>query len=175
MKMPVTSIAILCGALLLGAAGCGRPFDVKTAPGFIELEEESSYDYRATSPEGVVLGVRVLDNPSEQGDLNFWARAVTLRLRDVSGYALLETRDVASKDGTKGKQLRFGHDDEGKPYAYWVTLYVAQGRLFVFEAGGAKRDMDRFADGVDWMHRTAKVRCDTFVSPVLASRTCNRW
>ena len=80
---------------------------------------------------------------------------------------------MATKDGTKGKQLRFGHDDQGKVYAYWITLYIAQGRLFVFRRG-PKRDMDASPTAstgcID-----AKVRCNTFVSPVLASRTCNRW
>ena len=36
---------------------CGRPFDVKTAPGFVELEnQEPQYDFRAMAPEGVVVG-----------------------------------------------------------------------------------------------------------------------
>ena len=50
----------LASALLLlgaGGAGCGRPFDVKTAPGLVELEhQEPDYQFRAISPEGVVMG-----------------------------------------------------------------------------------------------------------------------
>ena len=69
----------------LGATACGRPFDVKTAPGFIELDDQApSYDYRAMTPEGVVMGVRALD-VDDKGDLAFWARAITLRFRQANG------------------------------------------------------------------------------------------
>ena len=43
-------------------------------------------------------------------------------MRDVSGYALLDTKDATALDGTKGKALTFGHDEDGKPYLYLLTL-----------------------------------------------------
>ncbi len=158
------------------AVGCGRPFYIKTAPGFVPLAHQSgyAYDYRATTPEGVVLAVRVIDD-EDRGDLAFWSQALTLQLRDVSGYALLETSDVISRDGTKGKLLKLAHDEDNKPYAYWVGVFLAQGRLFIVEAGGAKDTFERAKPNVEWMLKTLKVKCDTAVSPVLASRTCNRW
>ncbi len=169
-------ILLLAAAALTSVAGCGRPFDVKTAPGFVELENQApAYDYRATTPEGVVLSVRAIDNAEKKGDLAFWTRAVTLQMRDVSGYAMLDAKDVASKDGTKGKQLTFGHDEDGKPFTYWVTLFLAQDRLFLVEAGGAKEQMARYQPSLEWMEKQVRVRCQTFVSPVLASSTCNKW
>jgi len=170
--MRASMLLLLGAALFVGA--CGRPFDVKTAPGFVPLENQQAYDYRATTPEGVVVAVRVVED-EKRGDLDFWTQALTLQLRDVSGYALLETKEVASADGTKGKRLVFGHDEDNKPYTYWVTVFPAQGRLFVVEAGGAKDAFERAKPNVEWMVASVKVRCDTFVSPVLASRTCNRW
>ena len=164
------SIAVLAFAV----SACGRPFDVKTAPGFVPLENQTSYEYRATSPEGVVVAVRVVED-EKRGDLAFWTQAITLQLRDVSGYALLDSVDVASRDGTKGKLLKFGHDEGDKPFAYWVTIYPAQEKLFLVEAGGAKDAFDRAKPSVEWMLKSVRVRCDTIVSPVLASRTCNRW
>ena len=167
-------VTFLC-VLVLFAVGCGRPFDVKTAPGFVPLENQSTYDYRATTPEGVVVAVRVVDDEN-RGDLGFWTQAVTLQLRDVSGYALLDVSDVASRDGTRGKLLKFGHDEgDNKPFAYWVSIFPAQKRLFVVEAGGAKDAFDRAQPSIEWMLKSVRVRCDTVVSPVLASRTCNRW
>jgi len=68
---------------------------------------------------------------------------MTLQLRDVSGYALLESADTTSADGTKGKLLRFGHDEDDKPYVYGVAIFAAQGRLFVVEAGGQKELLSR--------------------------------
>lgn len=158
----------------LATTGCGRPFDVKTAPGFVALEGQTAYEYRATTPEGVVVGVRVIDD-EKRSDLDFWSQAMTLQLRDTVGYALLEKGDVASIDGTKGRLLKFGRDEGGKPYTYWVTIYAAQDRLFVVEAGGAEAAFERAKPNVEWMLKSVRVKCDTFVSPVLASRTCNRW
>jgi hypothetical protein len=167
-------LVVLVVAFAFAASACGQPFDVKTAPGFVPLENQSGYDYRATTPEGVVLAVRVVDD-EDRGDLAFWTQAVTLQLRDVSGYALLDVTDVASRDGTRGKLLKFGHDEANKPFTYWISIFPAQGRLFLVEAGGAKDAFERAQPSVEWMLKTVRVRCDTIVSPVLASRTCNRW
>lgn len=176
-KMNVMYKLLAAAVLVLSAAslgGCGRPFKVETAPGFIELAGQNDFAYRATTPEGVVVGIRVIED-EERADIDFWAKAVTLQMRDVSGYALLSTKDVQSRDGTKGKELRFGHDEDKKPYEYVVHLYAAQNRLFVVEAGGAKEQMDRAKASVDWTMKSVKVKCDTIVSPVLASKTCGRW
>lgn len=146
-------------ALLFAFAAC-RPFDIKTAPGFLELKEESSsYAYRATTPEGVVVGVRVVDLEGEgSDDLAFWTRALTIQMRDVSGYALLETHDAQSLDGVKGRQLRFGHDESGKPYVYWLTFFTSGKKLVIVEAGGAKEKFDQAAPSVQWMIQSVRVK-----------------
>lgn len=165
----------LLGLAALGSTACGRPFKVETAPGFVELDnQEPQYSYRAIAPEGVVMAVRVVPI-DDKGDLAFWTRSVTLRFRQLNAYALLDQTDVKARDGTPGKELRFGHDEAGKPYLYRVRLFVAQDRLFVIEVGGTKEQMERYKDSVDWMLLSVLVKCDTFVSPVLASKTCNRW
>lgn len=166
---------ILFFALFL--ASCGKPFKVQTAPGFVELENQETweYQYRATSPEGVVFAVKTIEVDEAKGDLDFWTKAVTLQLRDVQGYALLDAKDVTSLDGTKGKSLRFGHDEDGKPFDYWLTLYIAQSRLFLVEAGGAKAHFERFQPSVEWMQKSVKVKCGGFLAPVFSSHTCNRW
>ena len=151
----------LVAILVLALAACGRPFDVKTAPGFLELKEadSSSYAYRATTPEGVVVGVRVVDVEGEGShDLGFWTRALTLQLRDAGGYALLETRDVKSRDGVPGKQLRLGRDESGKPYVYWVTYFASDDHLIVAEAGGAKAQFDAAQSSVEWMLASLAVK-----------------
>ncbi|MEO8875462.1 MAG: serine/threonine protein kinase [Polyangiaceae bacterium] len=165
--------------MLAIATGCGRPFDVKTANGFVELENQApDYDYRATTPDGVIMSIRAVDNDgpaSQRGDIGFWERAVTLEMRDVQGYALLDAKDVTSGDGSKGRELHFGHDEDGKPYAYWVTLYLAQSRIYLVEAGGKKDLVDRAAPNLTWMAKNIHVQCNGLLSPVLESRTCNRW
>jgi hypothetical protein len=166
--------AVVATSLALGAAACGKPFDVKTAPGMVALENQHELDWRATTPEGVVVGVRVVED-EKRGDLAFWTQAVTLQLRDVSGYALLESADVVSADGTKGRVLKFGHDEDDKPYVYWVTIYLAQDRLFLVEAGGPKDLFERARPNVEWTMKSIHVRCNGFLAPVLSSHTCNRW
>lgn len=174
MKRPRLRMVVLAAALSLGAAACGRPFDVKTAPGFVALDNQRDFDWRATTPEGVVVAVRVVDD-EERGDLAFWTQAVTLQLRDVAGYALLDSAEVTSLDGTKGRLLKFGHDEDGKPYAYWVAIYPAQSRLFVLETGGPKELFERARPSLEWTMKSLRVRCSGLLAPVLSSHTCNRW
>jgi len=163
--------------VLLAAAasvGCGRPFDIKTPSEMLELKDQDPpFAYRAMTPDGVVVAMRVVDD--DRADLGFWEHAVTLRIRELAGYSLLHESDVTSHDGTKGKELVFGHDENGKPYVYKVRVFVAQGRVFVLEAGGAKPQMDRYTPVVDWTMNSVKVTCRALLSPVFASRTCNRW
>jgi hypothetical protein len=162
-------------ALGLALAGCGRPFDVKTPGGFVELENQGpDYAYRATTADGVVVAVRAIDASGRQ-DLGFWEQAVALELRDASGYALLGAKDVRSEDGTPGRELDFGRDQNGKPYAYRVALFTAQDRVFLLEAGGAKDSVARFKPALDWQVTTFRAKCGFFLAPVFSSRTCNRW
>ena len=107
-------VAALAVFALAGAAACGRPFKIETAPGMVELDDpQPGHDFRAMTPEGVVVGVRTVDTAG-RGNLEFWTRTIGLRMRQMNGYALLGEADVQSRDGTPGKELRFGHDDNGK-------------------------------------------------------------
>jgi hypothetical protein len=158
-----TALSVLLASLALTTfTGCGRPFDVKTAPGFVELEDQQPYDYRAVAPEGVVVGIRAI-KIEDKGDLSFWTRAVTLRMRQLNGYSLLTDAEATSNDGVKGKELTFGHDEQGKPYMYRVRLFIREGafmkprRLLVVEAGGTKELMDRYKSNVDWILSSLKV------------------
>jgi len=136
------------------ACACGRPFDVKTPPGLVELDDQKpKYDYRAVAPEGVVVGIRVVD-VGKKGDLVFWARATELRMRQLAGYALLSEGEVKSRDGTAGRELRFGHDENGKPYFYVVRIFVTRGRLFFVETGGPKDELAKYQPSLDWMQGT---------------------
>jgi hypothetical protein len=143
--------------ILLLVVAC-KPVEIKTAPGFLQLKEEGSYAYRATTPERVVVAVRV-ENVEGDGsdDLSFWTRALTLQMRDGNGYALLETHDVQSHDGVKGKQLRFGHDEDGKPFSYWLTFFASGKKLVLVEAGGNKSQFDAAASSVQWMIQSVRV------------------
>jgi hypothetical protein len=132
----------------LALAGCGHSFEATTPPGFVELEDQEAYDYRATNADGLVLAVREIDH-EPKGQMAFWTRAIENRMRQRGGYALLGTRDVKSKNGLDGKQLRFGHDESGTPHLYYVTVFVTDKHIFVLEAGGTKELMEKNAADVD--------------------------
>lgn len=151
-------LAALVALTCLAAAACGRPFDVKTPPGLVELDDqEPTYEYRAIAPEGVVVGVKVID-VGKKGDSAFWTRATSLRMHQLDGYALLGQSDVKSRNGIPGKEMRFGHDQNGKTYVYTLRVFVKEkscflcsgSRLFIVESGGPKDEVARYQQSLDW-------------------------
>lgn len=135
----------------LAATGCGRSFVPATPPGFVDLGDSIYPDgeYRATTADGAVIGVRAFDN-EPKGELAFWARALENRMRETGGYALLEKRAVTNRAGLVGTELVFGHDEGRTPHLYRVALFVTDKKIFVIEAGGAKPEMERQASQIDW-------------------------
>lgn len=130
--------------LALGGSGC-QPL-IQTPPQFLELEQtDREYDYRATSADGVVLAVRVLEFEEKRGGgLDFWVDAVKLQLARTGEYASLGERKVQTQDGVAGIQLRFGRDEHKRPYQYWITLLIAADELVVIEAGGPEAKLTKY-------------------------------
>jgi hypothetical protein len=140
-------VAIAFSVALSSLVGCGPSFEASTPSGFVELEERSysKYDYRATTAEGVVIGVREIDNDVE-GEREFWLTAIRNKMRERGGYALIKEVEVKSADGVAGTQLRFGHDDgNNKPHLYYLTVFVTPETLWLLEAGGTKELMEKEA------------------------------
>lgn len=152
--MPVNrfrALLVLCLLLAPTTGGC-RPVEIRNPDRFIELERDprSPYAYRAASADGVVLGVRVEDADVDRGgDLDFWTEAMVLRLRDRLGYALLAQTEVTTAGGVEGRQLRFGRDDKGHTYRYWVTVFLVDDTLHVVEAGGPEDIFKRHQVSID--------------------------
>lgn len=137
------SSLLLLVLLALGAAACGNSFDVRRTGGLTEFDEPGGeYDYRATTADVVVVGVREIDNDPE-GTLDFWAQAVRNRVRDLGGYELVRELDVRAASGERGKQLQFAREQEGRPYVYWVTLFVTDDTIYLIEAGGGREAWQR--------------------------------
>ena len=70
-------------------------------------------------------------------------------LRMHGGYALLEEVEVKAASNEAGKQLRFGRDEDGQTFLYWITLFVTPHRVYVIEAGGRKDRFEAAAAGVE--------------------------
>ena len=144
----LVSIAFVMTALF----GC-RSFEPATPPGFVEFEDRyEGHEYRASSADGVVLGVRAFEN-EPKGELAFWSRVIENRMRNIGGYALLEKRTVRCRGELAGTQMRFGHDEGKEPHLYYLTVFVGEKRVFILEAGGLKSEMDRLAPQIDWSVR----------------------
>lgn len=135
----------------LAGSGCApRHFSIVTPPGFVEFEDRyPDQEYRAATADGVVIGARSFDN-EPKGELTFWVRAVQNRLRDMGGYALLETKPVTDRGGLPGQLMRFGHDEGAQPHLYLVAVFVSDDRVFVVEAGGPKDLVERQHAQIDW-------------------------
>lgn len=137
-------------ALALSASACGRHFVPATPPGFVDMGTKyPDGEYRATTADGVVIGIRSIDN-DPKGELAFWARAVENRMRERGGYALLEKKQVAARSNLTGTQLRFGHDEGNTPHLYWITLFVTDKTIYILEAGGTKAEMEKQEAQINW-------------------------
>ncbi len=142
-------LTFVFAAAMLIVSGC-RPFVPATPPGFVELEDRySSSEYRATTADGVVIGIRAFDN-EPKGEMAFWVRAIENRMRDAGGYALIEKREVKNRGGLTGTELRFGHDEGDEPYLYRMSIFLTDKRVFLVEAGGSKAQMERQSEQIDW-------------------------
>jgi hypothetical protein len=148
MKQPIRLPSLFAALGLVLSTAC-TSFTAATPRGFVELDDQERYDYRATSADGIVVGVRELDN-DPKGELEFWARAIENQLRGRGGYALLETREVKSKDGVTGKQFRFGHDEGKTPHLYYLALFVTPKTIQLIEIGGTKELMTKHAAETDF-------------------------
>jgi hypothetical protein len=135
--------------LSLSLSACSG-VSLQTPPRFLELEDDAAYDYRATTADGVVLALTAHEVDQDRGStVSFWVEAIEARLRHTGGYALTEKKEVTTRAGLKGTQLRFGRDEAQKPYRYWVTVFVEGDSVFVIEAGGAEDVFTASAESID--------------------------
>ena len=147
------ALLALAAAGSLALIGCGRSFVPATPPGFVDLGENyPDGEYRATTADGAVIGIRAFDN-DPKGESSFWARALERRTREMAGYALIDKRDVASRSGLKGVVMRFGHDEGKVPYVYYLALFVTDAKIFVIEAGGPKDEVAKQEPQIEWAIR----------------------
>ena len=151
------NLLALCLAVAgsLAAAGCGRSFVPATPPGFVDLGDTyPDGEYRATTADGAVLGVRAFAN-EPRGELAFWARALENRMRENGGYALLTKQAITSRGGLVGTELDFGHDEGSTPHLYRVALF-SRGCLAPAAAdlghGDAVGELHQRAQQRQWLH-----------------------
>lgn len=134
-----SSLHILLVLAALVFVGCGNHFAITAPTNFATLREadRNGYQMRATTADGVVVGVREIENDTHASQ-TFWATAIRNRLERAGGYALVSESEVRTTHGETGLQLRFGRDENNQTYDYWLTLFVTNDRIFIIEAGGRR-------------------------------------
>lgn len=146
MKKLLSGLAI--ASAVLSSVACGPHFTITAPKDFVVLEESIPYEFRATTPDGLVLAVREFDNTKEHGDMGFWIKAIENELRLDKGYALLGTTEIKTQSGLSGTQMLFGLDRENEAHEYLVVLFVTgkakgKSRVYVVEAGGTAAQMQQ--------------------------------
>ena len=136
MKLRFSHALILCA--LACSTACGPHFQITAPEGFVVLNESEPYDFRATTPDGLVLAVREFDNTKEYGDLDFWVQAIQNEMRLDQGYALLDTSSIKTNSGLVGNSMHFGLDRDDEDHEYIVTIFVtgqsgATSRVYLIE------------------------------------------
>ena len=124
---------------LVALAGCAPSFAFPLPERFVVLEERgeatAGYVQRATTPDGVVVGLRALEHRIE-GTLAFWSEAVVRQLRDHRGYAVLAEEAIRAANGQPGRLIRLGRDLDGHAYRYTVAVFVTDDHIWIADAGG---------------------------------------
>ena len=124
---------VVAAMLACLTVGCGRMID--TPDGFVTVDEVGVFDTRAVSADGVVIGLRIQDNPKD-GTLAFWSTAIENELTERRGYELIETRAVISEAGEPGTLMSFAAKNETRDLSYMLAVFVDGGDVLVAEAGG---------------------------------------
>jgi hypothetical protein len=125
--------------LSLSAVACGPASRLSAPDGFAHLGGD--FDDRVASATGVVVGTRAVPN-EPKANLDFWAQAIDLRLRQ-QGYELTEQpQDVKNDKGLPGRSLHYTFFDGTRKNRYFVDVYATDRRLLLVEAAGDASDFD---------------------------------
>ena len=134
MRHACNYLTILIAVTAAGlAGGCGHGID--TPDGFVSVDQVGEFQTRAVSADGVVIGLRIQDNPDD-GTLEFWSTAIENEITDRRGYELVDTEAVINEAGTPGTLMTFDAKRETLEMAYMLAVFVDGSDVLVAEAGG---------------------------------------
>jgi hypothetical protein len=123
--LPLATVMTGCGPKLAPPASFGKL-------------DSGAYDYRAATPQGIVIAARSEKN-KPRANVDFWSHAVDVRLRQ-GGYAKTSEGAIATDRGLPGIEMRYTREQEGRAYDYVLALFVKERRVYVVEAAGDKED-----------------------------------
>jgi len=139
MRFSFAPIVIASIGLFMG--GCASRAHLTTPSGFAEIDSDK-YDYRATNPNGVVVGVRTHAN-DVHGNLDFWTGVLSKNLEEQSYKPDAKAHSIKTHEGIEGRQIRYTVASSGREEKYWLTLFVTDKRVYVVEAAGDSAYFDQ--------------------------------
>lgn len=123
-------------AIAAAVGGCQQvKMDIPSSFVSVGKDNLGSYDQRAVSADGVVLGCRTQAN-AKHGTLDFWAKAIKNELAGKPGYTLTSDDDVHSYAGLEGQLLVFSATRRGAAFTYMLGVFVKGDQVILAEAGG---------------------------------------
>ncbi len=128
-----TTVSVLLPVLALVAAGCAT---IDAPAGYIEVKDQTTYDYKAISAQGNVIALNSHQNEDRSADLKFWAQAVEYQKVDVDGMKLAAREDIEFDDGHRGVLFQFEAGEGQGKVIYLVALHVTPSRIHTVEATG---------------------------------------
>ena len=144
-------------ALVLAVtAGAGCRKHIKTPDDFAEMDDPGyDYEYRAISPDEIVLGVQKRPN-EPKGDVSFWAKVWKEKYPPIKDYTFVDMEDVTTKGGLKGSLLTFTSEEEDGLYRMMVAIFVIKKNIWILSAGGKDEILEAEADTVKKAFQTFK-------------------
>lgn len=134
---------LLLSALLLSILSC-RQFDLEAPEGF--AESSSNDQFRAISPEGVVLRVRSVRNNPVQ-DLVFWSKALENQLT-LEGYIALGQEGTLDIPSGEGWYKEWGVPYGAESFVFLTAIFLHKKAIFIAEAAGEGTQFARHREAI---------------------------
>jgi len=144
-------------ALVLAlAAGTGCKKHIKTPDDFAKMDDPGyDYEYRAISPDEIVLGVQKRPN-EPRGDVSFWAKVWKEKYPPIKDYTFVDKESITTNKGLKGSLLTFTSEEEDGLYRLMIALFVVKKNIWILSAGGKDEVLEGETDTVTKAFKTFK-------------------
>jgi len=108
------------------------PYTVTVPDGFVELQNEHFYNFRAVSANNSVLAIKYVSN-KEKGDLAFWYKVITNFIILKKAYKFVKEDKYTCTNGVEGKAALYETVFRGEKTKYFMTLFVTKSNVIIIE------------------------------------------
>jgi hypothetical protein len=154
--MKYTHVMLLAALVpaLIAVTGCKK--HIKTPDEFAKMDDPGyDYEYRAISPEEIVIGVQKRPN-EPRGDVEFWTTVWKEKYPPIKDYTFVDKESLTTSGGLKGSLLEFTSEEEDGLYRMLVGLFVIKKDIWILTAGGKDEALTDQRDTVVGAFKTFK-------------------